>query len=573
MGGPNIRTDPVGIHEFFKKNPLLDYCIVNEGEEPFLALVAHLLVGDRESVIPNCAMQVDGRLVFELADPAKRKKEIDFPSPYLTGWLDNFLDDKNLIPLLETNRGCPFACVYCAWGAATLSKVRLRSLDVVLAEIDYIVSRGVKHPIWIVCDANFGILPRDVKIAKKIRHVMDTNPCAPFSITIWGSKNSTARNIEITSIIDPYSFGYIAIQSADKDVLEKSGRGKIHFDQLMQQIANFRERRLEVKTDILLGLPGETADSHYQSLCSAFDFGFGTIDPVNICLLPGTEYESQEAREKYQVKTKFRPIFGCYGMVDGKPVFELEESVRATRDITEQELNRFKVLHWLISFTWNSGIFKPLLRFGHEIGINPMHAFSGLTKSQSVSLLRLFREIEQNSMAEWFDTEEEMVQYYQIPENFTAIVNNFVKLYFLYTAKCYANPSIIKDLENGLREVIECNIRSATDDFVVMEELIRVNPLLVPADIMAPAFKSAVWVSGRAGAYITGSDDCLGNQSVCLEISRDQKQVDFCRHYLTVDDQPVLTTKQLTRFFEMDGLSRLRNHVRVIDATSNTMVA
>lgn len=573
MGGPNIRTERVGIYEFLKKNPLLDYYIVHEGEEPFLALVEHLLVGDRETVIPNCATLVDGQLLFELADQAKRKRGIDLPSPYLTGWLDDFIDDKNLIPLLETNRGCPFSCVYCAWGAAALSKVRLRPLEVVLAEIDYIVSRGVKHPLWTICDANFGILPRDVDIAKKIRHVMDTSPYAPLSIQMWASKNSTARNVEITGIVDPDSSGAIAIQSADKDVLEKSGRGKINFDQLMRQIANFRERRLEVATDILIGLPGETANSHFQTLCSAFDFGFGSIHPINIRLLPGTEYESHEARDRYHVKTKFRPIFGCYGMVDGKPVFELEESVRATRDMTEQELNRFKVFHWLISFAWNTGIFKPLLRFGHEIGINPMQAFSDVTTSQSVALVQLFHEIEQSSMEEWFDTEEEMVQHYQIPENFDAIVNNFVKLHFLYTAKCYANVSIMKDLENTLRERIECNLRSDTDDHVVMQEIVRVNALLVPVDIMAPTFKTTVCVSGRAGTHITGSDDCLGNQSVCLEISRDQKHMDFCRHYLTVDGQPVLTEQKLARFFEIGGLRMLRNQVRVIDSTSNEIWA
>lgn len=573
MGGPNIRADRVGVHDFLKKNPWLDYYIVHEGEEPFLALVEQRLVGHRESVIPNCASLVDGQLVFALADQAKRKKEIDQPSPYLTGWLDPFLDDKNLIPLLESNRGCPFGCVYCAWGASALSKVRLRPLEVVLAEIDHIVSRGVKHPFWTICDANFGILPRDLEIAKKIRHVMDTSPYAPFSIQLWASKNSTERNIEITGMIDPNSSGSIAIQSADKAVLEKSGRGKINFDQLMRQIAHFRERRLEVATDILIGLPGETADSHYHSLCSAFDFGFGSIHPINIRLLPGTEYESQEAREKYQVQTKFRPIFGCYGMVDGKPVFEVEESVRATRDMTEQALNRFKVFHWLISFTWNSGIFKPLLRLGHEIGINPMHAFSALTESSSVPLIQLFRDIEQNALSEWFDTEEEMVQYYLVPENFDTIVNHFVKLHFLYTAKCYADLSIMQELENGLRETIQCKLRAGTDDPMVMEEIVQVNALLVPADLMAPAFKTTVWVGGRAGAYITGSDDCLGHQSVCLEISRDQKQVDFCRYYLTVDGQPVLTEQKLTRFFEMGGLNRLRNQVRVIDSTSSTMVA
>ena len=38
-----------------------------------------------------------------------------FTSPYLSGMLDEFLDDPNLSPLLESNRGCPYSCTFCAW--------------------------------------------------------------------------------------------------------------------------------------------------------------------------------------------------------------------------------------------------------------------------------------------------------------------------------------------------------------------------------------------------------------------------------------------------------------------------
>ena len=37
----------------------------------------------------------------------------DIPSPYLNGLLDPFLDQP-YIPLLETNRSCPYRCTFCA---------------------------------------------------------------------------------------------------------------------------------------------------------------------------------------------------------------------------------------------------------------------------------------------------------------------------------------------------------------------------------------------------------------------------------------------------------------------------
>ena len=61
--------------------------------------------------------------VYRLADGAvacnafwERTPDVDqIPSPWLTGILDEFFDGR-LAPLLETNRGCPFTCTFCAHG-------------------------------------------------------------------------------------------------------------------------------------------------------------------------------------------------------------------------------------------------------------------------------------------------------------------------------------------------------------------------------------------------------------------------------------------------------------------------
>ncbi|MBF0141779.1 MAG: radical SAM protein [Magnetococcales bacterium] len=565
MGGPNIRVDRDGVYEFLKKIPLLDYYIMFEGEEPFLALAEYLLSGKRCVIPENCATLIDGQLVLEFADLSKREKEIDLPSPYLTGWLDEFLRDENLMPLLETNRGCPFGCVYCAWGIAALSKVRLRPMHVVLQEIDYIAGFGVKHPVWVFCDANFGILPRDVKIARKIRDVMENKAFGPSAIQLWASKNSTERNIEITNIVSPEGAGGIAIQSADKEVLIKSGRGKINFNRLAQQINNFRENNLEVMTDILIGLPGETAESHQKTLCSSFDMGFGKISPMNIRLLPGTEYESLEFRNTYQVKTKFRPIFGCYGIVNGKYVFELEESIRATKDMTETELNRFKVMHWLIYLTWNLGLFKPILRFAQECGINPAQALSELQNNPPPLLKELFLDIEQKSMDEWFDTEEEMIHYYNIPENFNLLTKHFVKLNFLYIAKCYVSNAMTEEIRGALQGIIGRAFRNGTEDETIMKEIFKASTLIVSGNILQGVFSTRMWVHGRTAAYIIGSKNCADRDMVELEISRPPEYVDFCRHYLEVGGEPNLTEHTLTRFLEAAGaMDRLRNRVRLV---------
>jgi putative methyltransferase len=165
MGGPHIRIDPHGIQTFLSAHTDPDYYILFEGEEPFSDLVGKIIGGHRRpEPPPNCAAIVDGKLIFEPVAFAKKSRQINLPSPYLAGLLDPFLANPNIIPLLETNRGCPFGCAYCTWGIAALSKVRQRPLEVVYEEIDYVAEKFVGLVNWIFCDANFGLLPRDVDI-------------------------------------------------------------------------------------------------------------------------------------------------------------------------------------------------------------------------------------------------------------------------------------------------------------------------------------------------------------------------------------------------------------------------
>jgi len=83
---------------------------------------------------------------------------------------------------LETNRGCPYGCTFCDWGASTMAKIRPIAMERVLEEIDY----AGKHRISsiFVCDANFGILKRDAEIAEHIARVSRSTGYPRWSATV-----------------------------------------------------------------------------------------------------------------------------------------------------------------------------------------------------------------------------------------------------------------------------------------------------------------------------------------------------------------------------------------------------
>lgn len=563
MGGPNIRTEPHGIKALLTTNPDLDYYILHEGEAPFADLASKLLEGNPRPQVPGAATLIGDEFVFEPIKYNKKRKEIDLPSPYLSGLLDPFLADADMIPLLETNRGCPFGCIYCAWGIATLSNVRVRPLEMVLEEIDYIGRRSVGQVNWIICDANFGILPRDIDIAVKLAEARKRKGF-PASVQMWYSKNTSARNIEIAEILGQVNGTSIAIQSSDPTVLNCIGRGRIRIDEIKKQIHYCKARNLEVQTDILIGLPEETPESHLNSLIDAFDMGFDLIQPYNIRMLYGSKYESDAYREKYEIKTKYRPIFGAYGIYDERVVFEVEESVRATKNMSEEELNNLKVLHWLIYFAWNSGVFKPILRFGQQYDINPVSILSKLTATNQPFIKAFFERMRNESMREWFNSSQEMLSFYEKKEHFDSMVKDFVKLNALYIALAYNDADIIRFLQNELVRIVEEEIaHKCSSNADIMRSLVTLSDQMICKDLLQGESSIAFSCPSGIAAIALKKTMIFDRAEVMVEIYRPKEIVSLCHYHLVSDGKRDFSLQNFTRFLEAGGMGALLNKIRI----------
>ncbi|MDD5327084.1 MAG: radical SAM protein [Phycisphaerae bacterium] len=564
MGGPHIRTDADGIKNYLTSHPALDYYIPYEGEEPFSELVGEILGGCGSEKPPcGCARIIEGELIFEPVIFKEKPKIIDLPSPYLSGLLDPFLADSKMIPLLETNRGCPFGCVYCTWGIAALSRVRQRKLDVIYEEIDYVAEKSVGQVNWIFCDANFGILPRDLDIAKRVRKVMDKKGY-PINVTLWHSKNTGQRNVEIVKAIGAKA-GNIAIQSADPAVLENCGRGNIKVEEIRKHITYYKDSNLKVATDILIGLPGENAESHLRTLNEAFDMGFDRIYPYNIRLLPGSRYETPEFRQKYGVKTKYRPIFGAYGVYDGEIVLEVEESVRATNSMTEEQMDDFKVLHWLIYFCWNSGVFKPVLLYAQKCGLNPAAILQAVSSSKNRQPRELFDDMKSKSMGEWFQSPAEMVEFYGVKENYEKLVGSFAKLNQLYIAIAYQRPEVVQSLQDEIIEVVSTELKAkGLYDEAIMSLLADFSSRLVCKDFLQGEFHLRRKYPGEFCSIVFNDMKLLEKETVETEFCFPEECATFCEFHLKPNGHKDLSLPNLARFLEIGGMNMLTNRVQVI---------
>jgi len=382
----------------------------------------------------------------------------------LSGILDDFLDSRQWVPILETNRGCPYACTFCVWGISALDKVRVFPLERSFQEIEYVAKRS-PSPRWIFADANFGMLPRDLDLARKIREESDKYGKLKMA-QVWWAKNSSKNTLEISKIFGSLTDPLAAVQSLDETVLKNIKRDNIKLNTMTDLLEQWSGENIGVTTDVLVGLPGESLESHLKTLRRVFDHGFSYVEVGNIRLLPGSEMETDECRQTYGLKTKYRLISGSYGKYDGIPVFEYEESVRSSNHITEEEMHYLRIIHFFIWVFWNLGIAKPLLKWiQSEHGKNPVDVFIELAKPGKNSILDQFiHDFDTEARNEWFDTVNDLNHYYK--SNFDSLIEKgFLKLNPKYLSKLILDKALTRSLIDVLVEKYKSKISVELGNF------------------------------------------------------------------------------------------------------------
>jgi len=461
MGGPSINLEDCGVRSFLEKNSFLDAYIMLEGERHFVNLLNAAMVEKRGGLFKNgngiegCAYLLNGDLVYPPVSPPVDLNTL--PSPYLRGYLDEFLKMK-LTPLFETNRGCPYTCTYCAWGVAYQKQLRQFPLERVFRELEYVARFNPDIPYWWFTDSNFGIFERDVKIARKIGRIKKMAPNLRI-VNISSSKNNVKRNLAIAKLMNKCERQLIAVQTLDPYVEGCIKRVNIKKNDIRVMVKDLKRSGGEVVTDILCGLPGETKSSHLATIRKCFDLGFDALNVANVYLLPGSEMYTDESRKKFKIIGKYRLKQGYFGVYRGIKTIESEEVVRQTSTMTEKEILEFRLIHWLIWYAWNSNFLKPLMLFlKSEYHIHPFDFIMSIIeadKSKFPQVNDLFVRFRLDARQEWFDNPEELKKFYLQPARFTNLLRaGFPKMNFGYTAEFVLNPSLYQEfcdfILNGL---------------------------------------------------------------------------------------------------------------------------
>ena len=433
LGGPNIPLQTDGMVGFLEQRPLVDGHAIFEGEGAFADLVGKALdVGlERDRLFADpmngwCLRSGKGGILT--ADHLPRRKDLnEIPSPYLTGLMDSFFDDK-LSPLIETNRGCPFSCTFCHEGHDNLTKVHAFDLDRVLAELDYIADHANPGVINLMfADPNFGMyFQRDAAICDHIARLQRDRGWPRWIFASTG-KNRPEKIGEVLGRLEKGTIRvWLSVQSMDQEVQKNIKRSNIKTEHMMTMGRHFEKIGIPTVSELILALPGDSVERHLKSMAALIEAGVEAIVPYTLMLLNGTELATDESRKQFGLQTRFRILPRDFGkLADGTVVAEIEEVVVGNDTMDFEDYCQLRRLHLMVNVVYNGAPFAPLFLFLRQKGISGFPLLHGMTSNvdQAPESVRgIFASFDRLTKEELWSDQEELLEFIHKPENYQKMI-------------------------------------------------------------------------------------------------------------------------------------------------------
>ncbi|MFA5339982.1 MAG: radical SAM protein [Candidatus Omnitrophota bacterium] len=255
------------------KDGNVDYWLMGEGEISFPTLVEEIRKDmPRLDGISGLVYRKDGKTVVNEMEFIKDLDRLPFPDySNVAGDKDSgkitlcdygnirlkyapgFLARNYPFIVTITSRGCPYKCIFCAGKTVSGEKVRFRSAENVLEEIDVLYRQGIKEVIFL--DDHF---LANRKRALKIMEGIIKN----YKGLTWKCVNVTAWLLdkETLEIMRKSGCTYItvSIESGNQNVLTNIIKKPVRLDRIPEKLRLAKSIGFDVIANFVIGFPGET---------------------------------------------------------------------------------------------------------------------------------------------------------------------------------------------------------------------------------------------------------------------------------------------------------------------------
>ena len=227
--------------------------------EMVLVEFANRIEGKREWLdLPNLIWRRNGKWQ---RNPPSLLPLVNLP-PMSRSWVDNrrYFREGGQAGI-ETKRGCPRHCIYCADPIAKGKRIRIRPSKVVVDELERLLDQGIDHihtcdsefnlPKWHAFEVGQEIIRRN--LGGQLRWYAYCSP-VPFSLEL-------AKLMHRAGCVG-INFG---VDNGDGEMLRQLRRNFTP-DDILNAVRSCKKAGIVVMLDLLLGSPGETKESIIRTI-------------------------------------------------------------------------------------------------------------------------------------------------------------------------------------------------------------------------------------------------------------------------------------------------------------------
>jgi radical SAM superfamily enzyme YgiQ (UPF0313 family) len=277
------------------------------------------LYPDADIFVEGFAEEALYRIVTGKTNSALVTAEVIF-SQLSSPLLDNTIRlDSDVSKLrMETKRGCPFSCTFCAQHDIRQSKTKYHIPEKLIKELDFLRDKGISRVS--VADPVFNMKDSYHAYLEAIRE-FKMNGVFNFQVRpeLISLKNDI-RFVELLAATE--SEAELGIQTFDPEVNAIIKRGN-HYSQIEEALDLLIAHKVQFGVSLIYGLPGQTLASFANDLEIVTKLGIPNVVAYPLMILPGTEMYRN--REKFGlIEGKIDGDFGIPHVIASKTFSEFE---------------------------------------------------------------------------------------------------------------------------------------------------------------------------------------------------------------------------------------------------------
>src|SRR5271157_55034 len=259
---PEVKIAMGGYHSTFaaekilKTYPFVDFIFKGEAEHAIVELLECLEKGQDPAGVPGISYIRDGEYVSNEPALIGDLDELPFPDREMVNGIKYGYIFKGL-PLtfgkfttMSTSRGCPYNCSYCSCASFSRHKLRYRSAENVVDEMQMLQDKGYKNVVLV--DDNFTHKP------ERVEKICDLIKARKIKMRFYceGRVNNASLNMLRKMKRAGFDVIFFGAESASRQVLEYYNK-RTTVGQITSAVENAKKANMIVITSFIMGAPVE----------------------------------------------------------------------------------------------------------------------------------------------------------------------------------------------------------------------------------------------------------------------------------------------------------------------------